>query len=278
MQHPIRPVPVGSFFVGPGQPLTIISGPCVIDSEEETLFCARTLKEILGKFPVNFIFKASYDKANRAAYDSFRGPGLEKGLEILARVKKEYNIPVLTDVHWPQEAAPVSEVCDVLQIPAFLCRQTDLVTACAKTGKPIHVKKGQFVAPGDVGNIIDKIRAQGNENIILADRGVSFGYNYLISDMRAIPIMQSFGVPVTYDANHSVQRPGGDGKTSGGERQFIPYLARAAVAAGANAIFLETHPEPARSKSDSSNIYPLGEFESLIRVLVELYEVVRRVV
>jgi len=275
MEHKIRTVPVGSFFVGPAHPLTIISGPCVIEDEEHTLFCARTLKETLSRFPVNFIFKASYDKANRSSSDSFRGPGLKKGLEILARVKKELQIPVLTDVHSPEEAALVAEVCDVLQIPAFLCRQTDLVLACAKTGKPIQVKKGQFVAPGDVGNIIDKIRSQGNENIMLVDRGVSFGYNYLVSDMRAIPIMQSFGFPVVFDASHSVQKPGGDGKTTGGERQFIPHLARAAVAAGANAIFLETHPEPARSKSDSSTIFPLFELGDFVRVLTELYRVVQ---
>jgi len=275
MKAVARPVPVHDFFVGDGKRLTIISGPCVIEEEDHTLFCAEKLQKILAAFPVNFIFKASYDKANRTSINSFRGPGVEKGLKILQKVKDEFGLPVLSDVHWPQEACAAAEVCDVIQIPAFLCRQTDLICACAQTMRPIHVKKGQFVAPEDMGNVVDKIRSCGNDKVILCDRGASFGYNSLVSDMRAIPIMKKFGVPVTFDASHSVQKPGGS--TTGGAREFIPTLARAAVAAGADLIFFESHPTPEKAKSDKDTVYPLDQVHSLVASLVAIFEALQSV-
>lgn len=271
MQH----VPVSNFSIGEGQPLVVISGPCVIESEAHALAAAEALKEIFSRFPqVRFIYKSSYDKANRTAYTSFRGPGLEKGLAILERVKREFDVPVLTDVHAPEEAAPAAAVCDMLQIPAFLCRQTDLVTAVAQTGTVVNVKKGQFMAPWDMRNVVDKIRAAGNERIILTDRGTSFGYNNLVVDMRCIPIMQSFGVPVCFDASHSVQLPGGSGTSSSGQREFILPLARAAIAAGAQCLYIESHPDPGKALSDKDSVYPFDKLPELLEQLISIHRVV----
>lgn len=272
MSHCVK---IRDFLIGKEQPLTIISGPCVIESESHTLFCAEKLGEMMRKLNVNFIFKASYDKANRSSKSSFRGPGIEEGLKILEKVKTELGLPVISDVHTPEEAVEAAKVLDVLQIPAFLCRQTDLIEACARTQKPLHVKKGQFVAPHDMGNVVQKIVSEGNEQIILCDRGTSFGYNNLVSDMRAIPIMQRFGYPVSFDATHSVQLPGGNGSTSSGQPEFIPILARAAVAAGCDAVFIETHPNPKEAKSDRDTVYPLEQLFDLVEQLVAIYEVIQ---
>lgn len=270
----MKAVKIADFFVGYGQPLTIFSGPCVIESEEHTMKCAEELARMMKQFNVNFVFKASYDKANRSSIHSFRGVGIDEGLRILEKVKKELGLPVISDVHTPEEVPQAQEVLDVLQIPAFLCRQTDLIVACAKSNKPLHVKKGQFVAPHDMGNVVDKIVATGNEQIILCDRGTCFGYNNLVSDMRAVPIMQRFGYPVSFDASHSVQLPGGNGTSSSGDRQFIPVLARAAVAAGCQAVFVESHPNPEQAKSDKDTVYPFKELPQLIEQLVRVYEAV----
>jgi len=271
----MKQIPVRDFYIGEGQPLTVISGPCVIESESEALFAAERLKEIFSRFPeVHFIYKSSYDKANRSAYSAFRGPGLEKGLAILERVKREFDLPILTDVHAPAEVEAAAAVCDILQIPAFLCRQTDLVTAVAKTGAVVNVKKGQFMAPWDMRNVVDKILAEGNEKILLTDRGTSFGYNNLVVDMRAIPIMQSFGFPVCFDASHSVQLPGGCGTSTGGQREFIPPLARAAIAAGANCLYIESHPSPETAKSDRASVYPFDKLPELLKQLLNIYNVV----
>jgi 2-dehydro-3-deoxyphosphooctonate aldolase (KDO 8-P synthase) len=270
----MQQVPVKNFFIGEGQPLAIMCGPCVIESEEHCLRSAEALLAIFSKRNINLIFKSSYDKANRLSLNSFRGPGIEEGLRILARVKKEFNLPIVTDIHLPDEAKVAAEVCDILQIPAFLCRQTDLVVAAAETGAVINVKKGQFVAPWNMEPIVNKIRDSGNQKVILTDRGTSFGYNNLVSDMRAIPIMQSFGVPVCFDATHSVQLPGGLGGVSGGQREFIPVLAKSALAAGANCLFIEAHPDPANAKSDASSVLDFKDLPSLLLKLERLYQVV----
>lgn len=267
-------VPVKDFFIGEGQPLAIMSGPCVIESEDHCLQAAETLKKLFSKHSINLIFKSSYDKANRTSIHSFRGPGLEKGLRILERVKTEFELPVVTDVHSPEEAKAAGEVCDILQIPAFLCRQTDLIVSAAQTKAVVSVKKGQFLAPWDMKNIVHKIRASGNENIILIDRGTTFGYNNLVSDMRAIPIMQAFGVPVCFDATHSVQLPGGHGETSGGQREFIPVLAKASIAAGVNCLFMESHPDPANAKSDKTSVLDFKDLPQLLVKLEKLYRVI----
>lgn len=267
-------VKVKDFFIGKGQPLCIIAGPCVIEGESHTLFCAERLAEMAQRLGVNFIFKACYDKANRSSIHSFRGPGIDEGLRILDKVRSELGVPVISDVHTPEEVAIAKDVLDVIQIPAFLCRQTDLIIACAKTHKPLHVKKGQFMAPQDMGNVVEKIIESGNRQIILCDRGASFGYNNLVSDMRAIPIMQRFGFPVSFDASHSVQLPGGNGTSSSGQREFIPVLARAAVAAGCQVIFIEAHPNPHEAKSDRDSVYPLEEMPELLKMLNDIYEVV----
>jgi len=269
-------VRIRNFLIGKDQPLTVMSGPCVIESEEHTLRAAETLKQIFSKFPINFIFKSSFDKANRSAFNSFRGPGREEGLRILERVKKEFDLPVVTDIHSPEDAKAAGEVCDVLQIPAFLCRQTDLIVAAAETSAVVSVKKGQFLAPWDMGNVVDKIRQSGNPNIILVDRGTTFGYNNLVSDMRGIPIMQKFGVPVCFDATHSVQLPGGQGASSGGQREFIPVLSKAAIAAGANCLFMEAHPDPVNAKSDASSVLDFKDLPKLLEKLQQIYEVVNR--
>lgn len=271
----MQSIQIKDFFIGKNQPLAVMSGPCVIESEDHCLRAAETLKEMFAKLNINLIFKSSYDKANRSAGDSFRGPGLEEGLRILQRVQKEFDLPVVTDVHSPEEAKAAGEVCEIIQIPAFLCRQTDLLFAAGDTKAVVSVKKGQFLAPWDMLNVIEKLQSRGNHNIILTDRGTSFGYNNLVSDMRGIPIMQKFGFPVCFDASHSVQLPGGLGKSSGGQREFIPCLAKAAIAAGCNCLFIESHPNPKEAKSDGASVYDFKDLPKLLKQLNEIYEVVR---
>lgn len=271
-QKEIIPLPLHNFQIGPKMPLAFLSGPCIIESEDHALFCAEALKKIFSKFPFSFIFKASYDKANRSSLHSFRGVGLEKGLKILQKIQKEFDLPVTTDVHTPEEAKIVGEHIEMIQIPAFLCRQTDLLIAAAQTPAAINVKKGQFLSPWDLVNVVEKLNASGCNRILLTERGATFGYNNLVSDMRSIPIMQSFGVPVCFDASHSLQLPGGLGSSSGGQREFIPTLAKAAVAAGANAIFLESHPDPASAKSDAATVFPFDGLEKLLSSLERIYD------
>lgn len=271
----MQKIAIKKFHIGKGQPLAVISGPCVIEGEDHTLKAAEYLKKVFEKAGVNFIFKASYDKANRTSINSFRGPGLEEGLRILEKVKNAFDLPVTTDVHSPEEAIAAAEVCDLLQIPAFLCRQTDLVIAAAQTGKAVNIKKGQFMAPWDMKNAVDKCHSVGNSNVILTDRGTTFGYNNLVSDMRTIPIMQGFGVPVCFDATHSVQLPGGQGDSSGGQREFIPILARAAIASGADCLFIESHPDPKNAKSDAASVMDFKDLPHLIAQLKKLYDIVQ---
>jgi 2-dehydro-3-deoxyphosphooctonate aldolase (KDO 8-P synthase) len=265
-----KEVKVANVTIGGKNPLVIVAGPCVIESEEAALKAAVQLKEIANKLDIPLIFKSSYDKANRTSIHSYRGPGLLKGLAILEKVKKETGLPILSDVHLPEDAQSCAEVLDIIQIPAFLCRQTDIITAVAKTGKPINVKKGQFLSPYDVGQIIQKIRQSGNDNIIITERGVSFGYNNLVVDMRAIPIMQSFGYPVMFDATHSVQLPSGKGDCSGGESQYVPTLAKSAAAAGCNAVFMEVHEDPSKALCDGPNMVALDELSNLIKILKQI--------
>lgn len=277
MMVPMKKVAIGKFFVGKGEPLVLISGPCVIEGEREALLAAERLCELCSRLPgIRLVYKSSYDKANRSAKSSFRGPGIKQGLKILEQIKKRFQVPVLTDVHSPEEAVLAAEVCDVIQIPAFLCRQTDLILAAGKTPAVVNVKKGQFLSPWDMKNVVEKLLSVGKEEILLTDRGTSFGYNNLVSDMRAIPIMQKLGFPVCFDASHSVQLPGGLGEMSGGQREFIPTLAKSAVAAGCNSLFIESHIHPAEAKSDRETVFPLGEFEPLLRELLAIYEVVNR--
>lgn len=260
------------FKINKDSPLTVMTGPCIIESETHALMCASELKKIFEKRNLQLIFKASYDKANRSSINSFRGPGIEEGLKILAKIQSELDLPVVTDIHTPEEAAQAAEVVDILQIPAFLCRQTDLLIAAGQTQRPINVKKGQFMAPWDMKNVIDKILSTGNENIILCERGVSFGYNTLISDMRSIPIMSQYGFPVCFDASHSVQQPGGLGNQSGGQREFIPVLAKAAIAAGTHVLFIESHPNPKEAKSDAATVFPMDKLPLLLDQLEALYQ------
>ncbi|MEW6446234.1 MAG: 3-deoxy-8-phosphooctulonate synthase [Pseudomonadota bacterium] len=261
--------------VGIGQPLFLIAGPCVIESEGLILDTAVTLKEMTARLGIPFIFKASFDKANRSSAGSFRGPGLEEGLRILERVKTELGLPVLTDVHEDTPLDEVAAVVDVMQTPAFLCRQTNFIQNVARQGRPVNIKKGQFLAPWDMKNVVDKARATGNEQLMVCERGVSFGYNTLVSDMRGLAIMRETGCPVVYDATHSVQQPGGQGASSGGQREFVPVLARAAVAAGVAGLFMETHPDPANALSDGPNMWPLGKLEPLLTTLAELDRLVK---
>ena len=258
---------LGGFEVGLNKPLFLIAGPCVIESEKLILDTAETLKLITEKLSIPLIFKASFDKANRSSASSFRGPGIEQGLRILERVKVELGLPVLTDVHEDTPLDEVAAVVDVLQTPAFLCRQTNFIQNVARQGKPVNIKKGQFLAPWDMQNVVDKARAVGNEQIMVCERGVSFGYNTLVSDMRGLAIMRETGCPVVYDATHSVQQPGGQGTSSGGQREFVPVLARAAVAAGISGLFMETHPDPASALSDGPNMWPLHQLEPLLAML-----------
>ncbi len=253
----------------------VIAGPCALESRDVALAVGTRLAEIASRLGFTAIFKSSFDKANRTSLDSFRGPGLDKGLELLAEIKAATGLPVVTDIHLPEQAAPVAEVADVIQIPAFLCRQTDLLVAAAKTGRVVNVKKGQFVAPWDMKNAVGKLRAAGGEAVWLTERGASFGYNNLVVDMRSIPVMRSLGCPVVMDATHSVQLPGGQGTSSGGQREFVPTLARAAIAAGADGVFLETHPEPDKALCDGPNSWPLDDLERLLAGLLKLWAVCR---
>lgn len=258
------------FEAGIDQPLFLIAGPCAIESESLALETATTLKAMAERLGLPFIYKSSFDKANRSSAASFRGPGLEEGLRILARVRADVGVPVLTDVHENTPIDEVADVVDVLQTPAFLCRQTDFIERVARAGKPVNIKKGQFLAPGDMINVVEKARAVGNDVVMICERGASFGYNNLVSDMRGLAIMRACGCPVVYDATHSVQLPGGQGSSSGGQREFIPVLARAAVAAGVAGLFMETHPEPAKALSDGPNAWPLGKLEPLLETLLAL--------
>lgn len=268
-------VAVGNSVVFGGGSLAVIAGPCVIESPELCLEVARHAQSVCQKLGVGYIFKASFDKANRTSIDSYRGPGLQEGLKILAEVKKELDVPVLTDIHETSQVEACAEVIDILQIPAFLCRQTDLLVAAARTGRVVNVKKGQFLAPWDMKNVVKKLEDSEASGVLLTERGSSFGYNTLISDMTSIPIMREFGWPVIYDATHSVQRPGGAGTASGGNRQFIPVLTCCSLAAGADALFLETHPNPLKALSDAASQLPLGEFEGLLSGALKVFQSVR---
>jgi 2-dehydro-3-deoxyphosphooctonate aldolase (KDO 8-P synthase) len=261
----MRQVSVGSIKIGEGNPLVLIAGPCVIESESSCLDIARKLKDITENLGAPFIFKASFDKANRMSLDSFRGPGLKKGLEVLYKVKQKTKVPVLTDIHCSKEIEEVAKVVDVIQIPAFLCRQTDIVLAAAKTGKAVNIKKGQFLAPWDILPIIKKVESTGNKKILLTERGVCFGYNNLVSDLRSLKIMRDFGYPVIYDATHSIQLPGGKGSCSGGQREFVAGLSRAAVAFGCDGLFLEVHHAPDKAPCDGPNMIDLKELENLLK-------------
>ena len=263
------------FQVGIDQPLFLIAGPCVIESEQLILDTAGTLKEITAALGIPFIFKSSFDKANRSSHKSFRGPGMEAGLAILEKVKAQIGVPVLTDVHEDTPLDEVAAVADVLQTPAFLCRQTNFIQNVARQGKPVNIKKGQFLSPWDMKNVSDKALATGNEQIMVCERGASFGYNNLVSDMRSLAVMRDTGVPVVFDATHSVQLPGGQGSCSGGQREFVPVLARAAVAAGVSGVFMETHPDPAQALSDGPNAWPLGQMQSLLTALKQIDTVIK---
>ena len=270
------------FQIGLDQPFFLIAGPCVVESEQLQMDTAGTLKEITASLGIPFVFKSSYDKANRSSGSSFRGPGMDKGLEILAKVKRELGLAILTDVHSEAEIAAVAAVVDVLQTPAFLCRQTDFIQAVAQSGKPVNIKKGQFLAPGDMKNVIDKARAAAREKgldedrFMACERGASFGYNNLVSDMRSLAIMRETGAPVVFDATHSVQLPGGNGTSSGGQREMVPVLARAAVAVGIAGLFMETHPDPAKALSDGPNAVPLKHMKALLETLLELDRVTKK--
>ena len=263
------------FEVGNHRPLFLIAGTCVVESRQSALQTAGRLKEITDRLGIPFIYKSSFDKANRSSHESFRGPGLEEGLEVLEAVKAQIGVPVLTDVHEDTPLDEVAAVVDVLQTPAFLCRQTNFIQRVAAQGLPVNIKKGQFLAPWDMVNVVEKARAVGNDRILVCERGVSFGYNTLISDMRGLAVMRGTGCPVVFDATHSVQQPGGLGKASGGQREFVPVLARAAVAAGVAGLFMETHEAPDRALSDGPNSWPLGEMEGLLETLLELDQVVK---
>lgn len=265
------------FDIGLDQPMFLIAGPCVIESEQLAIDTAGRLKEICNDLQINFIYKSSYDKANRSSGLSFRGFGIDEGLRILSEVKSQIGVPVLTDVHDRDEIAPVAKVVDVLQTPAFLCRQTDFIQAAASAGKPVNIKKGQFLSPWDMRNVVEKAReASGADNIMVCERGASFGYNNLVSDMRSLAVMRNTGCPVVFDATHSVQLPGGQGTASGGQREFVPVLARAAVAAGISGLFMETHPDPSRAKSDGPNAFPLAYMKEMLQTLKVLDATVKQ--
>ncbi len=274
--NPTREIALGSLRLGGGNPLFLIAGPCVIESEAHALKVAERVVKITGDAGIPYIFKASYDKANRSSLKAFRGPGLKEGLRILGKIKKELKLPILTDIHDVSQAEAAAEVCDVLQVPAFLARQTDLLIAAGKTGRVINIKKGQFLSPWDMGNVAEKVASTGNTKILLTERGTSFGYHNLVVDMRSFPVMQRTGYPVVYDVTHSVQLPGGQGYASGGQPQFIEPLARAGVAAGVDGIFLETHDNPAAALSDGPNALPLAQLSALLMRLKGLSAVVRR--
>jgi len=274
--NPTRELTLGYVRLGGSKPLFLIAGPCVIESENHARKIAESVAKIAADAGVPYIFKSSFDKANRTSVKAFRGPGMREGLRILQRIKADLSVPVLTDIHDVSRAAPAGEVCDILQIPAFLARQTDLLVAAGKTGRIVNVKKPQFAAPGDMANVVEKLISTGTEKIILTERGASFGYNNLVVDMRSIPILKAFGYPVVFDATHSVQLPGGQGTASGGQPQFIETLARAAVAAGVDGVFLETHENPKEALSDGANALPLKELPGLLARLKELGELIRK--
>ena len=265
-----RHIRIGSLEVGNDLPLALIAGPCALESRSHALEMSHALTEMAKRLGIGLIYKTSFDKANRTSIRSNRGIGLEQGLPILAEIRETYGCPVLTDVHLPQQCAPVAEAVDVLQIPAFLCRQTDLLVAAAETGRALNIKKGQFLAPWDMKNVVQKCAEAGNTNVLVCERGASFGYNTLVSDMRALPILAETGQPVVFDATHSVQQPGGQGATSGGERRFVPVLARAAVAVGVAAVFMETHEDPDRAPSDGPNMVPFDRLPALVETLMEI--------
>lgn len=268
-------VKVRDFTIGGGSPLVLMAGPCVLEEMERCLLIGRTIKEITARLGIPYIFKASFDKANRSSFNSFRGPGLKKGLEMLQAIKEELNVPVVTDVHKESQIAPAAKVVDVLQIPAFLCRQTDLIYAAAKSGCVVNVKKGQFLAPRDMGNVVDKLHEGGCSDILLTERGASFGYNNLVVDMRSFPIMRTFGAPIIFDATHSVQLPGGAGTSSSGQREYVEHLVRAAVGAGVDGLFLEVHDNPPEALSDGANMVYLDKLEELLKDALAIYEIVR---
>ena len=268
-------IKLNDFTIGENK-LTILAGPCAIESQSILDETAAGLKEICQKLDINYVFKSSYDKANRSSINSFRGPGLEKGLEMLAEIKAKYNLPVVTDIHTPDQAEPASKVADILQIPAFLCRQTDLLVAAAKTNKIVNIKKGQFLAPQQMKSLAKKVEDSGNDKIMLTDRGTSFGYNNLVTDFRSIPIMKDLGYPVVFDATHSVQMPGSNGDSTGGDRRFVPLLAKAAMAAGADVLFFEIHPNPEKALCDGANMLYLKDAENVFAICKEIYEVVRK--
>jgi 2-dehydro-3-deoxyphosphooctonate aldolase (KDO 8-P synthase) len=268
-------VKLSNFTVGPDKPLFLIAGPCVVESEGLVLDVAGKLKELTGRLGIPFIFKSSFDKANRSSAKSFRGPGIEEGLRILAEVKRQIGVPVLTDVHEDTPLAEVASVVDVLQTPAFLARQTNFILSVCSQQRPVNIKKGQFLSPWEMQNVVDKARSTGNEQIMVCERGFSFGYNNLVSDMRSLSVMRGTGCPVVFDATHSVQLPGGKGSASGGQREFVPVLARAAVAAGVAGVFMETHPDPDKALSDGPNAWPLARMEPLLTTLVQLDRTVK---
>ena len=266
-------VKVSDYFeVGPGRPFLLIAGPCVLESEEMAMEVATTMKEVCERVGMSYVFKASFDKANRTALDSYRGPGLEKGLEIMARIRETVGVPIISDVHETSHVKPAAEVLDIIQIPAFLSRQTDLLVAAAETGKPISLKKGQFLSPWDMKHAVSKIKHTGNRNLLLTERGAMLGYNNLVVDMRSFPVMRSMGCPVIYDATHSVQLPGGAGASSGGQREFIPPLTRAATAAGIDGIFMEVHPDPDNALCDGPNSWPLDKIEGLLKCVLTIHK------
>ena len=271
----IKRIKLRDFEIG-GDKLTILAGPCAIESQEILEETAEGLKQITKELDINLVFKSSFDKANRSSITSYRGPGLKKGLEMLQIVKDKFDVPVVTDIHTPDQAGEVAKVADILQIPAFLCRQTDLLVEAAKTNKIINIKKGQFLAPEQMGSLVKKVEESGNTNILLTDRGSSFGYNNLVSDFRGIPIMQEFGYPVVFDATHSVQLPGANGSCSGGDRRFVPVLAKAAMAVGANVLFFEVHPDPDKALCDGPNMLALKDAKDVFSICKDIFEVVRK--
>ncbi len=271
----IRTQVTDTLAIGEGCPLTLLGGPCVIESEDFTLKMATEIARICERLGISYVFKSSFDKANRTSISSFRGQPLEEGLRILQRVKDEVGVPVVTDIHESHQAVPVAEVADILQIPAFLCRQTDLLMAAAATGRTINVKKGQFLAPWDMKNVVSKLESGGAKKILLTERGTSFGYNALVVDFRSLPQMRSFGYPVVFDATHSVQMPGGQGSSSGGQREYAPYLARAAAAIGIDALFMEVHENPDQAPSDGPNMIPLHQLEEVLRPILEVHQVLK---
>lgn len=270
----VEKIKLRDFEIG-GDRLTILAGPCVIETQTILERTAEKLKELTQILGINFVFKSSFDKANRSSIDAYRGPGIDKGLEMLALIKKDFDVPIVTDIHTPEQAALAAEVADILQIPAFLCRQTDLLVAAAQTGKIINIKKGQFLAPEQMKSLIKKVEDSGNSNITLTERGTTFGYNNLVSDFRAIPIMQKYGYPVIFDATHSVQLPGAKGDCSGGDRRFVPVLAKSAVAAGANGLFFEVHPNPSEALCDGPNMIALDDSYDLFQVCKNIFEIVK---